>query len=287
LKHNQTTEETQERATLYALGALSQHEARAFEVHLREGCPVCQTEISRYESVTADLGLAAPAAAPPPYLRELLTARLENEAGLPAPTPAGAAGTPLSTPKPAPSSVTLYLPWAVAACFAALFAFSYRAIRHSGQDTARQQERLVSLQNEGEELKTSLTQERVRMQQLDQVRSVLTSPGSRVILLVGQGPAASSASGAVLWDTHRNRWLVTASLPPPPAGKVYQLWFVTAAQAKMPAALIRTDGTGQSFTVVDVPNDVTKQPTAAAITLEPEGGSEQPTMPIYALGRAG
>ncbi len=30
MNHNQTTEETQERATLYALGALSQHEARAF-----------------------------------------------------------------------------------------------------------------------------------------------------------------------------------------------------------------------------------------------------------------
>jgi len=286
LKHNQTTEETQERATLYALGALSQHEARAFEVHLREGCPVCQTEISRYESVTADLGLAAPAAAPPPYLRELLTARLEREAGPPAPAPADDAGTPLSTPKPAPSSVGLYLPWAVAVCFAALFAFSYRAVRQNSQDVARQQERLVSLQDEAEQLKASLAQEKMRMQQLDQIRSVLSSPGSRVILLVGQDPAPS-ASGAVLWDTQRNRWLVTASLPPPPAGKVYQLWFVTAAQAKKSAALIRTDGTGQSFTSVDVPSDVTRQLATAAITLEPEGGSEQPTMPIYLLGRAG
>ena len=68
--HNQTTEVTQERAALYALGALSQHEARSFEVHLREGCPACQTEISRYESVMGELGLAAPAATPPAYLRE-------------------------------------------------------------------------------------------------------------------------------------------------------------------------------------------------------------------------
>jgi len=286
LKHNQTTEETQERATLYALGALSQHEARSFEVHLREGCPVCQTELSRYESVTGELGLATPAAEPPAYLRELLTARLENEAGLPAPAPAGAAGMPLSTPKPAPSSVTLYLPWAVAACFAALFAFSYRAIRHSGQDTARQQERLVSLQNEGEQLKASLTQDRMLIQQLEQIRSALTSPGSRVILLSGL-PAAPSASGAVLWDTQRSRWLVTASLPLAPAGKVYQLWFVTAAQAKTSAGVIRTDLTGRSFTVVEVPSDISRQLAGAAITLEPEGGSEQPTMPIYALGRVG
>jgi len=45
--------------------------------------------------------------------------------------------------------------------------------------------------------------------------------------------------------------------------------------------------TGQSFTIIDVPSDVSKQVAAAAITLEPEGGSEQPTMPIYVLGRVG
>jgi len=270
---------------LYALGALSQHEARAFEVHLREGCPVCQAEISQYESVTGELGLAAPAVPPPAYLRELLVARLEREAAPPATAPAVASGTPLPTPVRAPSSVRLYLPWAVAACFAALFAFSYRSIRQIGQEIARQQERLVALQSEGEQLKTTLTQERMRVQQLDQVRSVLTSPGSRVVLLAGQG-SAPSASGAVLWDTHRNRWLVTASLPPPPVGKAYQLWFITTAQAKISAGVIRTDVTGQSFTIIDVPSDVSKQVAAAAITLEPEGGSEQPTMPIYVLGRA-
>jgi anti-sigma-K factor RskA len=40
-----------------------------------------------------------------------------------------------------------------------------------------------------------------------------------------------------------------------------------------------------SFTVVQFPSSVT-QLDAAAITLEPEGGSEQPAMPIYATGNA-
>jgi len=70
-------------------------------------------------------------------------------------------------------------------------------------------------------------------------------------------------------------------------GKAYQLWFITTAQAKISAGVIRTDVTGQSFTIIDVPSDVSKQVAAAAITLEPEGGSEQPTMPIYVLGRVG
>jgi anti-sigma-K factor RskA len=78
--------------------------------------------------------------------------------------------------------------------------------------------------------------------------------------------------------------VVTADLPPAPEGKVYQLWFVTP-DAKISAGLINLDKNGHGFTAVQFPPSVT-QLAAAAITLEPEGGSEQPTMPIYALGSA-
>ena len=36
MKHERLTEEVQELAALYALGALTQHEARSFEIHLRD-----------------------------------------------------------------------------------------------------------------------------------------------------------------------------------------------------------------------------------------------------------
>lgn len=78
---------------------------------------------------------------------------------------------------------------------------------------------------------------------------------------------------------------MAASLPPAPAGKVYQLWFVTAANAKISAGLIPTDAAGQGYTFIDVPPTIGKL-AAAAITLEPDGGSQQPTMPIYAVGKA-
>ena len=77
--------------------------------------------------------------------------------------------------------------------------------------------------------------------------------------------------------------MVWADLPPAPEGKVYQLWCVTP-ESKISAGLIAPDKTGHGFAVVRFPSDVT-QLAAAAITLEPEGGSEQPTMPIYALGK--
>jgi len=68
-----------------------------------------------------------------------------------------------------------------------------------------------------------------------------------------------------------NRWVVTADLPPAPEGKVYQVWFVTPT-AKISAGLISPNNTGHGFTVVQFPPNVGTL-AAAAITLEPEGGS--------------
>ena len=77
---------------------------------------------------------------------------------------------------------------------------------------------------------------------------------------------------------------MSADLPPPPEGKVYQLWFVTP-EAKISAGLINLHDDGHGFTVVQVPPNI-NEVTAAAITLEPEGGSPQPTTPIYLFGNA-
>jgi anti-sigma-K factor RskA len=279
LRHEKVTEETQEVAALYALGALSQHEARAYERHLREVCPACAEELARHEGVVANLGLAAPASVPSLYVRELLLARVEREA----PTIDPGAKKEDSEPAPRrPSFLQAYLPWAIAAACAVLAVLAWLSFRQLGQEVASQQEKLNSVQNEAETLRLRLEQERAPAQQLEQIRSILSSPGSRLIELVAQQPA-SSASATVLWDTQKNRWVVTASLPPPPAGKVYQLWFITPG-ANVKAGLLRTDPTGRSFTDIDVPSSV-KRITATAITLEPESGSEQPTMPLLALGK--
>jgi quercetin dioxygenase-like cupin family protein len=57
----------------YALGALTQHETRAFEEHIAEGCRICGAEVESFELTTSALGLAASEAAPPGNLRaELL-----------------------------------------------------------------------------------------------------------------------------------------------------------------------------------------------------------------------
>jgi len=70
------TEEQEARAALYALGALSLHEARAFDEDLSALPEEAWTALAEFEAVVDHLGLGAPAATPPPAVRAQLLARL-------------------------------------------------------------------------------------------------------------------------------------------------------------------------------------------------------------------
>lgn len=83
MKLNHTAEETTEQASLYALGALSQNEARAFQEHLEAGCEVCASEVALFEPVVTALGLAAAEAQPPARAREKLLMFLAPAANAP------------------------------------------------------------------------------------------------------------------------------------------------------------------------------------------------------------
>jgi anti-sigma factor ChrR (cupin superfamily) len=82
VRHAQPTDESRERAALYALGLLEADEARDFEQHLRAGCASCRREVDAFAAAAAELALAAPAVAPGPEVRTRLLARVE-------PPPAG------------------------------------------------------------------------------------------------------------------------------------------------------------------------------------------------------
>ena len=72
-------EEIEELAPLYALGVLTQHEARAFEEHLAEGCLSCREELLEFETVAGLLGAGAPEATPSEHVREQLLESVGQE----------------------------------------------------------------------------------------------------------------------------------------------------------------------------------------------------------------
>lgn len=74
-----TEEQTQEMTALYALGALTQHEARALEDYLTETQNGLAEDLKAFEAVAAQLALAAPEQVPPPELRQNLLALVAQE----------------------------------------------------------------------------------------------------------------------------------------------------------------------------------------------------------------
>ncbi len=74
-----TTEQLQEMAALYALGALTQHEARAMESYMTEPQNGLAEELATFEAVTANLAFAATEQIPPPGLRQNLLASIAKE----------------------------------------------------------------------------------------------------------------------------------------------------------------------------------------------------------------
>jgi hypothetical protein len=245
--------------------------------------------------VTASLASSVEEASPAPYLRDVLTARIEREAEDP-PEPAEPAPfsfgerselTRVEAQAPAQPFWKPVLPWALAAAFVLASLVSFIAWRLDRQDLTAQiasnQQEASSALADNLELREKLKRESALTEELKQISAVLASEQPRVLTLAGQGPAPT-ASAKVYWETRTNRWVVTADLPPAPAGKVYQLWIITP-DARISAGLIEPDQSGHGFAVVRVPSTV-KKLAAAAITLEPAGGSPQPTMPIYVLGTA-
>jgi anti-sigma-K factor RskA len=292
VNHHAVTTEEQETTALYALGALSQHEARAFAAHLQEGCEACHAELERFNHIVDALGIAPVPVAPPAHLRDLLATRIEKEESEAPPESESVVqftqklSRMPDSPAPARSAFSRVLPWAAAAALliAAVYSFtSWRSERQSLRaELERERGRASDAAGENRRLKDELGEKSELSYELAQINSVLSSPQWRVIPLAGQETAPNS-SARVYWDVQGNRWVLTADLPPAPEGKVYQLWFVTPTE-KISAGLITTDKAGHGFAVVPFPPGAA-QLAAAAITLEPQGGSQQPTMPIYALGK--
>lgn len=66
-----------EMTSLHALGVLSSEEARDFEAHLAEGCPICTSEMAAFLDVLGELGKAsASIAQPPPELKARLLEKI-------------------------------------------------------------------------------------------------------------------------------------------------------------------------------------------------------------------
>jgi anti-sigma-K factor RskA len=256
--------EIHDSAALYAVDALEPGEREAFEEHLRE-CVSCRREVAEYAEVGAQLADGV-AQAPPPSLREDVLAGIRGTAPLPARPAAPAAPVPPAAPV-APADdrgatvVSLdgrrrrrRLPAAAAA--AVLVGAAVLGGWALGvQSEQRQQEQLAAQEE----------QEQARQNRLLGAPDVVT----RAIDLDGRTATvvASRQAGEAL--------VVSSGLPDPGEGREYQLWLM---EDGVPVPDVHFSG-GEVRTWLE--GDV-GDAAAVAMTVEPAGGSQTPTLPVVA-----
>ena len=112
----------------------------------------------------------------------------------------------------------------------------------------------------------------------------MESPGLKLVELDG-GKLQPKAVARLLWDQKAGTWgLLTQNVTPPPAGKTYVLWYITASSQKVRAGSFNVDNMGCAAITTKIPEGL--GPLAvAAVTDEPNGNVEQPTGLIQLAGK--
>jgi anti-sigma-K factor RskA len=97
---------------------------------------------------------------------------------------------------------------------------------------------------------------------------------------------ATRARAKFVYDRKTGKAMLMADdLPPAPAGKAYQLWFIADGKPPMPGHVFNTNAAGHAEMRDQMPEEAMGA-TVFAVTLEPSNGVNAPTGPKYLLGAA-
>ena len=244
-------------AGVYALGALDGEERSDFEQHLAAGCAACAATLRAHVETLADLARDVPPMIPPAHVKTDLLRRV------------AATVSPRRSPRRA------RLRWIAASAAAVVGVSAFVA----GLVSSRYEARIGFLAREtarihaDRERREAALRDRLALSQ--GAMDLLLDPATRVVALSGAGPIPDGL-GRLVWHSERGGYLFVANVPPPPAGKVYELWTIKDGQPK-PAGVFTVDGSRRATH----PVAPTRSPVQVfAVTLEPEGGVPSPTGPI-------
>jgi len=240
---------------LHALGALSGAERQELERHL-ESCAACRLELEQLRGDAALLALSTAGPAAPARARERFVAALAGE--------------------PHPRTIrrrrTFFelAPLLAAAVLIVIAILLWR-------ENVQVRRRLEYAQN-------TIAQNRAQQEKARELLALLEDPGAQHIALVAMNEKPRPYGNAV-YEPKRGRLVFLAgNLAPLPAGKTYQLWLIPLDnKPPMPAGLFKPDARGNAM-LMDPPLPAGVQAKAFAVTIEPEGGRDTPTMPIQMMG---
>ena len=249
----------------HALSALDWTDDRALTDHLAE-CAECQQELIGWEQTAAAVALSASPAEPSPLVRQRILSQIRSD------------GESLGTPKIVPFKLAQKNIWsslgslgaiAAAVVFALLLGYLFLLWRENR-----------AMRNEVQ----TLLLEKQRIQKDLEMLTMLKKPGTKLMELSGTA-VAPGAFAKLAFDQSGHAMVMTNGLPAAPAGKEYQLWYIVAGKPPMRGKTFSTDRQGTGMIEDQLPAEALKD-SVVAVTLEPQGGSDTPTMPMYLSSRS-
>ncbi|MER5252789.1 MULTISPECIES: anti-sigma factor [unclassified Streptomyces] len=233
----------------YVLHALSDEERTDFERHL-EACEACAQEVRELAATAGRLARAV-SVAPPPAMKAEVLRQIATVRQLPPHTPAPGRTTGGTGRGRQLSRFALAACLAVAAGFGGIAVWQHQRAEDAGERTQQAQ------------------------RQAEQLAQVLAAPDAKA----STARLADGATGTVVVAKSLDQAaFVAAKMPRPPSGKVYQLWFND--DGTMRSAGLMDPARGTEAVLLDGPVD---QASGIGITVEPTGGSEEPTSDPVAL----
>jgi hypothetical protein len=246
-----------ETLVLYALDALDDREEQAqLEAHLNS-CAECRTELSALRGDAALLAFSTAGPLPPQRARQRLLDAIAGEQRK----------QPVSRKLVVGVLHTRWLAIAPVAATVVLAVFSLMLWR----EDARLRQRLDKAQE-------VLSAQAQQIQEMQSIRDLLNAPDALHVTLVTAKNSAQPQAKTV-YAPSKGLLLMANNMEQLPQNKVYELWLLRAdGGAPMPAGTFRPDPSGN--VLMHHPMRSKIQAKTFAITIEPEGGSQTPTMPI-------
>ena len=259
-------------AAAYALGALDAAERAAFEAHLAS-CAECTADVRQLRLAAGALSHAVPQVSPPASLRARI---LSQVSGSGADVPATAHVAVVRERRGG-------LPaWLQIAAMLVVGAGVFLYAQRMQTRVSNLEAQLAQAQAQAASSDRLIADARNVAFRAQSAMGVFAAPDVARIDLAGQA-VAQMARARALWSRQRGMVFTVSNLPPLPAGRVYQVWVVTA-QAPVSAGLLTPDASGGGSVYFETPVDILP-PTAVAVTLEPVGGVPAPTGAMYLVGK--
>jgi anti-sigma-K factor RskA len=279
----------------HALDALEAAEARELETHLAT-CAECRRELAAWQDVSASLVYAAPLAEPSAEVRSRILESVRAEGAKPSSGVAAKengkakAGAAISSRKESnvvpfekPAERRAWSAASMAGALAASLAFValIGALVLLWNRNARMEREMARVTEQLEQAQVELRNQRQTIAREREARELISAPEARIMTLSGTEMATRARAKFVYDRTTGRAMLMADDLPPAPAGKAYQLWFIAEGKPPMPGHVFNTDAAGHAEMQDQLPEEARGSTLVFAVTLEPSGGVPAPTGAMY------